>query len=492
MKKNTNLLIIGAGLSGLSAAALLAKAGFKVSVVEKNKSFGGAAGSFTARGYKFDTGPTWYLMPEVFENYFSLFGKSPDNYYTLKALDPSYRVFYSNNNFVDIRNDIKHNSDVFEKLERNGGSRLRQYLKESEFKYKTAYNEFLYRDYKTIFDFFNKTLIFDGLKLNIFSNLDSYAKKFFKEKKSRQILEFNTVFLGSSPDKTPALYSLMSHADISQGVLYPEGGIHRLPEALLKLGKEYGVKYYFNNTVKKIKIKNNSAVSVITDQDEYQAEILLSACDYHHIETELLDRQYRNYSDKYWKTRTIAPTAFIIFLGIKKKIKALQHHNLYLAENWEDHFDAIFNKPSWPENPCCYIGCPSKTDPAVAPPGCENLFVLAPVAPGLDDSEEIKEKFSEMIISHIEKLTGESVKKYIEYKKIMSHRDFTELYNYYRGTSMGLAHTLLQTAVFRPSHKNKKVKNLYYTGHYTHPGIGMPMAIISSQVVCQLIKKDYL
>lgn len=489
--KNNNIVIIGAGLSGLSAAPLLAREGFKVTVVEKNSSIGGVAGSFSSEGFRFDTGPTWYLMPEIFENYFSLFGKSSDDYYKQILLDPSYRIFFSKNDFFDIKKDINYNTDLFERLEKGGGLKLKQYLEKSEFKYNIACNEFLYKDYKSILNFFNKRLIIDGAKLHLLTNLEKYIRKYFKNKKLRQILEFNTVFLGCAPEKTPALYSLMSYADLVKGVTYPEGGIYKFPEALYQLGKEYGVNYIFNNSVKKINVKNNTAESIITETDRIEADIILSTCDYSHLETELLEKKYITYDSKYWEKRTLAPTAFIIFLGIKKKLEALKHHNLFLAENWEKHFDSIFKHPSWPDCPSYYIGCSSKNDPETAPENCENLFILVPVAPGMDDNEDVKGKFSDKVISHFENLVGESICNDIAFRKIISHKDFKTNYNYYKGTSMGLAHTLFQTAVFRPSHKNRKVSNLYFAGHYTHPGIGMPMVVISSQVVSKMITEDF-
>jgi 1-hydroxy-2-isopentenylcarotenoid 3,4-desaturase len=491
MKSKKNVVIIGAGLSGLSAAPLLAYHGFDVTVIEKNPDFGGVAGRFKHKDFIFDTGPTWYLMPEVFENYFALFNKSTSNYYTLKSLDPSYRIFFNRDIYFDIKKDQHHNSAVFDILEKDGGRKLEEYLKNSEYIYNIACNEFLYRDYNSILDFLDKRFLIEGSKLHLFKDLDSYAKKYFQSKKARQILQFNTVFLGCSPDKTPALYSLMSHADMQKGVSYPEGGIYKLPEALFKLGREYGVRYIFNSCVKKINIKNKRAVSVFTDEGEVKTDIVLVSCDYHHAETDLLEKPHRNYNEKYWNSRLLAPTAFIIFLGLKKKIKSLKHHNLFLAENWEDHFKAIFKKPSWPGFPSYYIGCSSKTDPSAAPKNCENLFILVPVAPGLDDNEEIRDSFSSAVVSNIEELLDESIKKYIVFKKVISHREFKSMFNYYRGTSMGLAHTLFQTALFRPSRKSKKAHNLYYSGHYTHPGIGMPMTLISSQNAAMLIKQNH-
>ena len=467
MNSNKKIVIIGAGLSGLSSAALLAKQGFSVTVLEKNEDFGGVAGIIRADGFVFDAGPTWYLMPEVFENYFALFNKSSSDYYNLTHLNTSYRIFFNKKDSVDITRDFNYILEQFENREKGAGNKLKQYLKEAEYKYNTACDEFLYKDYRSIFEFFNKKFLIKGLNLHLMSNLDSYAKRYFKNKKLRQILEFNTVFLGCSPDKTPALYSLMSHADIVKGVSYPQGGIYKLPEALFKLGRDLGVKFYFNNEVKKIKVNAKRAVAVQTDKENHEADIVLVACDYHHAESKLLDEDFRTYNKTYWERKTIAPAAYIIYLGLNKKINSLTHHNLFLAENWEDHFNTVFKKPAWPDCPSYYIGCSSKTDAGTAPPGCDNFFILVPVAPGLDDNEEVREKFSSAVISHIEELLGESINNSIVYKKVTAQRDFINKYNYYKGTSFGLAHTLFQTSIFRPSHKSKKICNLYCTGHYT-------------------------
>ena len=488
--KNKKIVIIGAGISGLSLAPLLAKEGFDVTVVDNNKQPGGVANRFQEDGFTFDTGPTWYLMPEIFDRYFSLFGKKSIDYYSLKRLDPSYRVFFQEDDYIDIRNDLEHTKRVFESLEKNGKSRIEEYLARSKYKYNIAIEEFLYKDYKSIKDFFNRRLVIEGIRLNIFHSLDSYAKKFFKELRARQILEFNTVFLGCSPNKTPALYSLMSHVDITEGVYYPKGGIYTLPRSLYSLGREYGVDYLFETSVKKIVVENKRIIGLKTDKDHIPCDILASACDYHHTETELLEPEHRSYTQKYWQKRTLAPTAFLIFLGLNNKIKNIAHHNLYLSSDWDRYFQEIFDCPVWPTKPCYYVGAPSKSDESFAPKGKESIFILVPVAPGLPDTETQREALSNDVIKHFEKLTGQKIQPNIKLKKIFSHKDYIQKYNLFRGTSMGLAHTLFQSAVFRPAHKSRKLCNLYYTGHYTHPGIGMPMVIISSQIVSEIISGE--
>ncbi|MFH2044472.1 MAG: phytoene desaturase family protein [Pseudomonadota bacterium] len=485
---NKKVVVIGAGLSGLSSAALLAKNGFDVTIAERNSHPGGVAGQIREKGFVFDTGPTWFLMPEVFSGFFRLFGREITEYVNIVPLDPSYRIIFRPGDLIDITRDLNHNCSVFENREPGSGTRLKDYLSEAEYKYNTAMKDFIYRAYQTIFDFINRKLIFEGMQLHLLKSLDKYVRKFFKTSDLRKIVEFNTVFLGCSPAKTPALYSLMTHADMTIGVGYPMGGIYSLIGAFYRLCGELGVNFKFNSEIKSIEIHKGKAIGVVSEKEDISADIVLSAADYHHTETKLLSPEYQTYPDRYWRKKVIAPTAFLILLGINKKLGKLAHHTLHLSDGWDEHFIDIFNKPAWPHNPSFYIGCPSKTDPSAAPPGSENIFILVPTAPGMDDSK--RESYADTIIKKLEEIIGESITENIMFKKIISHRDFSSKFNMYRGTSMGLAHTLFQTAVFRPSHKSGKVANLYYTGCYTHPGIGMPMVVIASQITTDHINED--
>jgi phytoene desaturase len=333
-------------------------------------------------------------------------------------------------------------------------------------------------------------MMVDGLRLHVLRTLDAYARRYFKSAELRKIIEYNIVFLGCAPHKSPALYSLMSHVDMTQGVRYPIGGISRLPEAIHSLAVEQGVSFRFNCGVNRIVIEKGRARGVETGQGFIEADIILSAAEYHHTETDLLDKKWRSYSRRFWEKRTLAPGAFIICLGLGKKVKGISHHNLFLTPEWDRHFAAIFDSPAWPDNPSYYVGCPSATDPGAAPQDCESLFFLVPVAPGLDDNEAQRRSYAYTVLRHFEQLTGERFLDSVRVMKILSHSDFINNGNYFKGTALGLAHTLWQTASFRPGHKSKKVKNLYFSGHYTHPGIGMPMVIISSHVISQRIEKE--
>ncbi|PNX50071.1 MAG: phytoene dehydrogenase [Thermoplasmata archaeon M8B2D] len=484
------VIIVGSGFGGLAAAGLLAHDKHDVTVIEKNEQPGGRASVWKKDGFTFDMGPSWYLMPDVFEKYFAEFGKKPQDYMELVRLDPSYRVFFSENDFVDISADLDKNLELFEQLEPGAKVKMKEYLELSKYEYEIAMKDFIYKDYKHLTDFFKPKLIVEGTKLHMFEKLDGFAQRFFKSEKIRKILEYTIVFLGGSPYDSPALYSLMSHVDFNMGVWFPKNGMGKLVEAMHKIAEEQGAKFVFNEPVEKILIENGKAVGVKTSKKEYDAEIVVVNADYAWAEMNIVDKKYRSYSDKYWDKRKIAPSAYLLFLGLDKPIKHFIHHNLYFHPQWVNHFDDIFKDPKWPKDFSYYVSCITKTDPKTAPKECENVFVLIPVAPGLKDDEKTREKYYNKIIEHMEMLTGENLRDHVIVKRIFAHNDFSNRYNAYKGTALGLAHTLMQTAIFRPKHESKKVKNLYYTGHYNHPGIGVPMVIISSQILANIIKSE--
>ncbi len=482
--------VIGAGFAGLSVASYLAKAGLKVRVLEKQHEVGGRARYWQSDGYRFDMGPSWYLMPDVFETFFQDIGAKRSDYYELEQLDPYYKIYFGGSDTVTISSDLAATKKVFESLEPGGGEKLIRYLDQARYKYDVAMREFLYRDYNSIFDFLNRRLLTEGLKLHVFNSLDRFVGRYFSDRRAKQILEYAMVFLGTSPADAPALYSIMSHVDLNLGVYYPSGGLAGVSRALGKLAEDSGVEVITGADVTSIDVDSGYAKSVETTEGSYEADIIVSAADYAHTEMTLLPAEARSYGERYWSRRVVAPSMFIAFLGVSKKLPELEHHNLYFSENWNQHFDTIFKTPAWPVNPCYYLSCISKTDTDSAPSGAENLFLLVPVAPGLDDNDVIRERYLDHVLDHVEQTTGVSLRNDIEVKRIYSHRDFSSDYNSFQGTALGLAHTLGQTAVFRPSHRSKKVRNLYYTGQYTHPGIGVPMTLISSRVVADEIKKD--
>ncbi|MDI6725163.1 MAG: phytoene desaturase family protein [Methanobacterium sp.] len=487
-------IVIGAGFGGLSAAALLAKKGFNVKVFEKNEQPGGRASFYSDKDFYFDMGPSWYLMPDVYERFYAQFGKKPEDFFKLERLDPSYRIFFGDKKLVDVAADLEKNFELFDSLEENGAEKLKEYLKSSEELYDFSIEEMLYKDYNSILDFLNGKLLLRGYKLNIWENLQHYVNKKFKSDEARKILEYAIGFLGGSPANTPSFYHLMSHVDLTMGVFYPQGGMRKVVESIYNLAEFHGVDFSFNEPVEMLEVHDHRIKRVITNKGAYEADVIIVNADYAHSELDFLTKENRTYDDKYWNSRVLAPSAMVVYLGVDYTVDKLVHHNLFLDEDWEHGFDTIFDpkKAAWPENPSYYVNVPSRTDLSAAPKGSDTLFILIPLAPGLEDTPELRESFYNKIMDDLEAKLGENIRDRIVVKRIFALNDFKHRYNAYKGTALGLSHTLRQSALWRPAHKSKKVKNLYYSGHYTHPGIGVPMTLISSQIVVDKLSDKYL
>ena len=477
--------IIGSGFSGLSAACYLSKAGHDVSVFEKNQQIGGRARHFKKDGFLFDMGPSWYWMPDVFEKFFQDFGKDVADYYTLKKLDPGFQVFFEDGDLVKIPADLEELYDVFEKLETGSSKSLKKFLKEGAFKYKLGMQNLAYQPALSWGEFARMDVIAGALRSHMFKSVRSYVRSYFKSEKICSIMEFPVLFLGAKSDKIPALYSLMNYSALEVGTYYPMGGMYKIIEAMKDLGTSLGVKYFTNYEIQKINTADNFVAGLITSNGPIASDAVVASADYHHVEQNLLDQKHANYSEKYWDKKTMAPSCLIYFVGVNKKIDKLIHHNLFFDKNFDEHAKEIYDDPSWPTDPLFYVCCPSKTDPGVAPEGKENLFILIPIAPGLKDTEENREKYYHLIIDRLEKHTGSKIKDHIDYKSSYCLNDFTNDYHAYKGNAYGLANTLKQTAVLKPSIKNKHLPNLFYTGQLTVPGPGVPPAIISGKIVAE-------
>jgi 1-hydroxy-2-isopentenylcarotenoid 3,4-desaturase len=481
------IVVIGAGFGGLSAAGLLARQGHDVTVVDRLDHAGGRATVWEKDGFRFDLGPSWYLMPDVYDRHFQLMGTTAAAELDLRRLSPSYRIFFGAGEVVDVPADLEATFALFDTFEPDGGRKLRRYLDEAALQYDVAMREVVYRDFTRLSDFFSRRMLKEGRKLSVFTNLDRYVRTYFESDRARKVLEYSMVFLGGAPYNTPALYNIMSHVDLVMGVWYPMGGIAAVVASMQRLAEAAGARFLFDRPVRRIVVQGDRAAGVETDAGLIAADVVVADADYHHVETALLEPRLRQYSDRYWATRVIAPSAFVLYLGLDQPVAGLAHHTLFLHHDWMDHFNKIFQHPGWPDEPSIYVCATSKTDPGVAPPGTENVFVLVPVAAGLDDTEERRARFETMILDDLEQQLGETIRDHIVVRRSFAHRDFAERYNAYRGTAVGLAHTMRQTAMFRPRHKSKAVAGLYFTGHYTHPGIGVPMTLISGELVAEEI-----
>ncbi len=496
MKK---VVVIGSGFSGLAAACCLAAEGFEVTVLEKNDCPGGRARQFEAEGFVFDMGPSWYWMPDVFEDFFALFGKKVSDYYDLVRLDPSYQVFFGESTpprfpktseVLKIPAKMAELENLFEQIEPGSAAKLRKFLTEAEYKYRVGMGEFVHKPSHSILEFADFRVLSSLLRLQMFTPMSRHVRQLFKSEKLIQLLEFPVLFLGATPQKTPALYSLMNYADMALGTWYPMGGMFKIVEAMTALAAELGVKIKLKQEVAKIETAKGKAVSVLTtDGARYAADAFVGSADYHHIETQLLDPAHRNYSEKYWDTRVMAPSSLLWYVGMNKRIEGLLHHNLFFDEDFGLHSEEIYTTPKWPTKPLFYASAPSVTDASVAPAGCENLFLLIPVAPGLEDTPEIRQQYFDVVMERLERHTGQSIRPHIVYHRSYSHADFVQDYHAFRGNAYGLANTLLQTAFLKPKMKNRRLSNLWYTGQLTTPGPGVPPSLISGQVVAGEVRR---
>lgn len=485
------VIIIGSGFAGLSAASFMAKAGWNVTVLEKHSLPGGRARKFSEAGFTFDMGPSWYWMPDVFERYFNQFGKSVSDYYQLKRLDPSYRVYWPDGP-VDIPANYEALRKLFNQIEPGSADKLDQFLREAKYKYEVGINKLVYKPGQSLSEFLDWELITGVFKLDVFNSIKSHVSKHFSNPKLRELMEFPVLFLGALPKDTPALYSLMNYADIKGGTWYPEGGMYQIVQGMYDLAIDLGVKFHFEEEVTEIVIQKQNAKQVLTKTNTYNADVVIGGADYHHIETNLLPEACRSYSDKYWEKRIMAPSCLLYYIGLDKRLSNIHHHTLFFDTSFEVHGKEIYTTKEWPSDPLFYMSATSVSDTTVAPPGCENLFLLIPVATGLsDDSEERRDAYFDMVITRLEKHLGQSVRDSIIYKKSFAHSDFVSEYNAFRGNAYGLANTLTQTAVLKPGCRSKKVNNLFYTGQLTVPGPGVPPSLISGEVVAGEVIKAF-
>ena len=484
MKKD--IKIIGSGFSALAASCYLAQAGHQVTIYEKNETVGGRARQLIKDGFTFDIGPTWYWMPDVFERFIADFNKKPADYYQLKKLSPAYQVYFDINDFVTIADNLDEIIQTFESIEKGSGQVLADFMAEAKSNYDIAILDLVYNPGVSPLELVTlETMKKVG---QFFSNISKEVRKRFKNKKLIQILEFPVLFLGAKPSDTPSFYSFMNYADFGLGTWHPKNGMYSVVLAMQQLAIELGVTIHVNSNISKINVDGKSATSLVVNGETISADIILSGADYHHTET-LLDEKHRVYSEAYWNRKTFAPSSLLFYVGFDKKIENVEHHSLFFDVDFDAHAEAIYDDPKWPKNPLFYASFPSKTDANSAPEGKEAAIFLIPIAPGIEDTNSIREQYFEKIITRLETLTQQSLKNNIIFKESFCVNDFIKDYNSYKGNAYGMANTLLQTAFLRPKLKSKKVANLYFTGQLTVPGPGVPPALISGKLVAELIQK---
>ena len=480
--------VIGSGFSSLSVACYLQQAGYEVSVFEKNSTFGGRARRLKKDGFTFDMGPTWYWMPDVFEKFFADFRKKPSDFYQLEKLSPGYKVFFGKNDSITISDRLEQIYQAFEKEEAGSAENLKKFLKLAEKNYDIAIKDLVYNPGVSPFELVS---VKTALELRQFiTSIYTHVRKNFKSPKLRQILEFPVLFLGAKPENTPLFYAFMNYADFVLGTWYPKGGMYSVVNGIIELAKNLGVKFHSDSNVTKINVNNGSVKNMTINGVNKEFDFVISGADYHHTES-LLKSEVRNYKEKYWDKKVMAPSALLFYVGFDCKVKNVLHHTLFFDESFDKHSVDIYDEPKWPEKPLFYASFPSITEKEVAPEGKEAAIFLIPLAPDLEDTQEIRAKYFDKIMERLQKITDQNLEGQVMFKESYCINDFKEDYNSFKGNAYGLANTLFQTAFLRPKLKSKKIDNLYYTGQLTVPGPGVPPALISGKLVADLILKKH-
>jgi len=485
---NKNIYIIGSGFSALSASCYLAKQGYNVTVLEKNDTLGGRARQFKKDGFTFDLGPSWYWMPDVFERFFADFGKKPSDYYTLDKLSPGYEVYFGENSSLKISENLEDIYKMFEEEEKGSAKHLKSFLDSAKSNYDTAIKDLVYKPGISPLELVTTTTV--ARVTQFFSTIRKQVRKNIKSPKLIKILEFPVLFLGAKPSNTPAFYNFMNYADFGLGTWHPRGGMYKVVEGMVSLAESLGVNFILNANVEKINTDDaHTVIGLQVNGEHIETSLVLSGADYHHTET-LLDQSLRQYSENYWDKKTFAPSSLLFYVGFDKKIENVCHHTLFFDGDFDLHAKEIYDDPKWPSDPLFYANFTSITDKTSAPEGKEAGFFLIPLAPGIEDTEALREEYFHKILERFEKLTNQKVKEHVLFKRSFCVNDFKEEYNSYKGNAYGMANTLLQTAFLRPKIKSSKVKNLFFTGQLTVPGPGVPPALISGKIASELIIKN--
>ena len=484
-----DVTVVGGGFGGLSAACYLAADGADVRLLERHDEVGGVAGRIEADGFRIVTGPSWYLMPDTFERFFGHFDRRPEEYYDLTRLDPHYRIFWKDGDRVDVPDDPEAVAEIFEAYEPGAGEAFRSYLDEAERAYEIGVEEFVYRDRSRFRDCLDPRLLRAARGVTLLDSMQEHVGKRFEHPKLQQLVQYTLVFLGGAPTNTPAIYTLMSHVDFNLGVYHPTGGIASVVDGIADLATELGVEIETGREVTGLD-PGSGGVDVRTGNGGRRADTVVANANPCHVERELLPAGSSEYGDDYWDSRTYAPSAFLMYLGIEGDAEPLEHHTLVLPTDWDAHFEAIFEDPAWPEDPAYYVNVPSRTDPTMAPDGHEAVVVLVPLAAGLGDDDRSRERFREQVIDDLEAHTGVELRDRIVLERTACVSEFGERFGAPRGTALGLAHTLRQTGPLRPSIRSSAVESLYYTGSYTSPGIGVPMCLVSGEHTAAAVRDD--
>lgn len=489
------VVVIGGGFAGLSAAAFLAKQGCDVVLLEKNKTLGGRARVLHKKGFRFDMGPSWYMMPEVFERFFKHFGKTVADYYQLEQLHPRYQVFFDDKTSLVMSEKLEDNANVFETQEAGAKEKLKEFIEKLRVPYQTSIGKFIYLDIWSVrswLNFHNVRELFPLIfSLRLWESWHDFVGRFFKNEKLQKIMSFPAVFLGGSPFNTPSIYAVLAWADFQGGAWYPKGGMGAVVEAVIQTAREQGVRILPESDVDRIDLIDGKVVGVTANKQFYQADVVVGACDLANLETKLLPQQYQTWDASYWKKATLSISSMLVYIGLNTRLSKVAHHNMYFSKNWKQNFSEIFEHNTLSADPSFYISVRSMSDRSIVPKNSEEIVLLVPMGSGTVVTKEQLETYADEAIAKTEELLGEPIKKHIVVKEVYGPEQFAQDYHAFQGTALGLAHTFSQSLWLRPNVKSAKVNGLYYAGQYTNPGVGVPTALVSGELVASIIQDEY-
>lgn len=486
------VVVIGAGFAGLSAACFLARDGADVTVVERHDGPGGRARRWEEQGFRFDMGPSWYWMPDVFERFFAQFGRSVPEVYELRRLDPSYRIVWPSPHAPwDIPAGLPALRAWFEDVEPGAGVALDRFLKETRYIYDSAMSDYLFRPSLTVGSFVDPRLVLELGRMRMLRSMAAYARSFFRDSRLVRLVEWPVLFLGASARDTSAMYSLMSYADMALGTWWPMGGMIRIIEGMEAMARSLGVTFRYGTGAEAILTRQGRVTGIQTGEGSLDADAVLAATDYHHAEQDLLkDPRDRQYTPRWWGRRKMSPSSLLFYLGVRGKLGDLPHHTLFFDEDLDRHMEEVYRAPAWPSAPLFYVSNPSVTDPSLAPSGHSNVFLLIPLAPGLDDTPEARARTYDLVMTRLESQIGASVRDRVVVKRSYAMADFVSDYSAFQGNAYGMANTLGQTGPFRPRLRSNRVRGLYFAGQLSVPGPGMPPSLISGELSAKLLLRD--
>ena len=496
MKKTVT--VIGAGVAGLASAIRLQNKGYSVTIIEKDNLPGGKMNRVQLDGYQFDLGPTIVMMPELYREVFEEAGKDPDDYIPMERLDPMYSSYFDKGKVCyEVSNDLVKNIEMFESISSEDADGFLKYLSDLYHRFNIAKNHFLQRPFRDAKDFYNPSTLSQGLKLKTLNSAENLLKKYIKDERMRQMISFQTLYIGISPAKGPSLYTIIPMIEFLYGIWFIKGGMHTMATAMERLFLELGGEIKFNSEVEQIVIEDGKATGVSVDGEIRHSDLVMCNADFPYAMKNLIkEPQYKGkYTDKKIDDMDYSCSCFVLYLGMDKKYPEVENiHNFVFSEDLDKNIKQIFNGETI-EDPSLYMYIASKKDKSMAPEGKDGIYVLMPISDlktmKYEWTDEVAAMYREKMLLKLKNLPGMAdIEEEIVTETMITSLDFESQYNAYNGATFGLRPTLTQSVHMRPQSKATHCDNLYFTGSSTHPGAGVPIVLLSSKIAVGELLKD--